>query len=609
MPAGTDIGSRTPSSSLVHLEEHGPGIRSAGEQVLTTDRYPDYAVAGVAYEGNVARITIRDHGDSGLTALVRVVVEDDGEGERTLDFTVRGTEVLAVAGRVRSVEIDPAWYTLDVDRKNNHHPRRLNWVLRQHSRHEADLVGIDLRLFELSSDALSLGGGVGYWSTGMVSYRAERRGRRPGSSRPRPAAGSQPLPRWGRGPMPRQSCRCRAARASRPSSRGTGAEDWSGSLALRQPLRTPLEVGTRPTLYDSGLSLAAGLDVDQRPALEPWIALESARLPGAVPHFASLRQRFTVLPRAGTWSLQSSLAAAVPLRIVPRVYLVPSVDLGADWRLFGIGTAPPEGVASGLRAGGRSEAGGQPATGRAHGGLELLVPLVGGREDRLLDLVVFRSLTAALYFEAENRFTALPALGDGTGIESACGDRAERGHYLADRLAHGDRRRARRSLAHRRRPVNVAGLPVGEPAAPPLHPAAGRLTDRRWRAVGRVNLTRTRVVSNMLPTMHTYLELEVSLLDIDPRIWRRFQLGADDRFGDLHLAIQDSFDWDKGPHVGLSCGGPGPTHACRPRSVGPGLRKRRDTGCVGREAHAALPACVDDVPVHLRFRGQLGFML
>ena len=36
------------------------------------------------------------------------------------------------------------------------------------------------------------------------------------------------------------------------------------------------------------------------------------------------------------------------------------------------------------------------------------------------------------------------------------------------------------------------------------------------------------------------------------------------------------------------------------------LRKRRDSGCVGREAHAALLACADAVPVHLRFRGQLG---
>ena len=45
--------------------------------------------------------------------------------------------------------------------------------------------------------------------------------------------------------------------------------------------------------------------------------------------------------------------------------------------------------------------------------------------------------------------------------------------------------------------------------------------------------------------MHTYLEFEVSLLEIEPRIWRRFQLDADDTFGDLHLAIQDSFDWDR----------------------------------------------------------------
>ena len=49
----------------------------------------------------------------------------------------------------------------------------------------------------------------------------------------------------------------------------------------------------------------------------------------------------------------------------------------------------------------------------------------------------------------------------------------------------------------------------------------------------------------MLPAVHTYLEFEVSLSEIEPRIWRRFQLDADDTFGDLHLAIQDSFDWDR----------------------------------------------------------------
>jgi len=401
-------------------------MRSAGERVLTSDRYPDYAVAGVAYEGNVARITIRDHGDSGLSTSVRVVVEEDGEGERTLDFTVRGTEVLEVAGRVRSVEIDPAWYTLDVDRKNNHHPRRVNWVFRPYSRHEADLVGLDLHLFELAPDALRLGGGLGYRSTGMVSYELSAGG----AARIEPVAPGgwlKALPVVQPGAY--AAAELSLPRGARAAALFTwyGTEDWSGSFALRQPLRTALEVGTRPTHYDSGVSLAAGLDVDQRPALDPWIGLDSVRLPGAVPHFASLRQQFTVLPRDGTWSLQSSLAAAVPLRIVPRVYLVPRVDLGADWRLFGIGTAPPEEVESRLRADGRGGAGGQPATGRAHGGLDLLVPLVGGREDRLLDLVVFRSLTAALYFEAENRFTAFPALGDGrewsphAGIELSAG--------------------------------------------------------------------------------------------------------------------------------------------------------------------------------------------
>ena len=411
---------------LAHLERHRPGMRSVGEQVLTTDRYPDYAVAGVAYEGAVARITIRDLLDSGLTAPVRVVAERVGEGDRTLDFTVRGTEVLEVAGRVRSVEIDPAWHTLDVDRKNNHHPRRLSWVLRQHSRHEADLVGIDLRLFELSPDTLRLGGGVGYWSTGMVSYGLSA------GAAARIAPGD-PV-RWLAAAPSAEPGAYAAAELSLPRSARAGAlftwygaEGWNGSLAFRQPLRTPLEVGARPTYYDSGLSLAAGLYADQRPALEPWIGLDSVRLPGAVPHLASVRQRITVLPRDGTWSLQSSLSGAVPLRVVPRVYLVPSVNLGADWRLFGIGTAPPEGVASRLRAGVGSGADGLPATGRAYGGLDLLVPLVGGREDRILDLVVFRSLTAALYVEAENLFTAFPELSDGrewsphAGIELSAG--------------------------------------------------------------------------------------------------------------------------------------------------------------------------------------------
>ena len=411
---------------LDHLERRRPGMRSAGEQVLTTDRYPDYAVAGVAYEWEVARITIRDLLDSGLTAPVRVVVEGGGEGEQTLDFTVRGTEVLEVAGRVRSVEIDPAWHTLDVDRKNNHHPRRLSWVVRQHSRHEADLVGIDLRLFELSPDTLRLGGGIGYWSTGMVSYGLSA------GAAARIAPGD-PV-RWlttapAVVPGAYAATELSLPRGARAGGLFTwyGSDDWNGSLAFRQPLRMPLEVGTRPTYYDSGLSLAAGLNVDQRPALEPWIGLDSVRLPGAVPHFASLRQRFTVLPGDGTWSLQSSLSGAVPLRIVPRVYLVPSVDLGADWRLFGIGTAPAEGVESRLRAGSGSGSGEPAATGRVHGGLDLLIPLVGGREDRILDLVVFRSLTAALYVEAENRFTAFPALGDGrewsphAGIELSAG--------------------------------------------------------------------------------------------------------------------------------------------------------------------------------------------
>lgn len=44
--------------------------------------------------------------------------------------------------------------------------------------------------------------------------------------------------------------------------------------------------------------------------------------------------------------------------------------------------------------------------------------------------------------------------------------------------------------------------------------------------------------------MPTYIELEVSLIGITPRIWRRFLLPPDATFQDLHEAIQDAGPWD-----------------------------------------------------------------
>ena len=49
----------------------------------------------------------------------------------------------------------------------------------------------------------------------------------------------------------------------------------------------------------------------------------------------------------------------------------------------------------------------------------------------------------------------------------------------------------------------------------------------------------------MIAAMPAYFEFEVSLLEIEPRIWRRFQIDAEATFGDLHMAIQDCFDWDR----------------------------------------------------------------
>jgi len=45
--------------------------------------------------------------------------------------------------------------------------------------------------------------------------------------------------------------------------------------------------------------------------------------------------------------------------------------------------------------------------------------------------------------------------------------------------------------------------------------------------------------------MPTYFDLEVSLLEIEPRIWRCFQLAAVSSFETLHDAIQDAFGWQR----------------------------------------------------------------
>jgi hypothetical protein len=47
----------------------------------------------------------------------------------------------------------------------------------------------------------------------------------------------------------------------------------------------------------------------------------------------------------------------------------------------------------------------------------------------------------------------------------------------------------------------------------------------------------------MEAVMPRYYEFEVTLTDIEPAIWRRFQLPADAAFQDLHEAIQDSAPW------------------------------------------------------------------
>jgi hypothetical protein len=45
--------------------------------------------------------------------------------------------------------------------------------------------------------------------------------------------------------------------------------------------------------------------------------------------------------------------------------------------------------------------------------------------------------------------------------------------------------------------------------------------------------------------VHKYFDLEISLLEIEPRIWRRFLIRSEATFMHFHSAIQQAFGWQK----------------------------------------------------------------
>ncbi len=57
------------------------------------------------------------------------------------------------------------------------------------------------------------------------------------------------------------------------------------------------------------------------------------------------------------------------------------------------------------------------------------------------------------------------------------------------------------------------------------------------------NYTLIAVDPNLEKAMPTYLDLEVSLLEIEPRIWRRLRMISEATFMNLHYAIQHAFGW------------------------------------------------------------------
>ena len=54
-------------------------------------------------------------------------------------------------------------------------------------------------------------------------------------------------------------------------------------------------------------------------------------------------------------------------------------------------------------------------------------------------------------------------------------------------------------------------------------------------------LTLIVAVDASVTTMPKYFDLEISLLEIEPRIWRRFLIHSQATFMDLHDAVQQAF--------------------------------------------------------------------
>ena len=90
--------------------------------------------------------------------------------------------------------------------------------------------------------------------------------------------------------------------------------------------------------------------------------------------------------------------------------------------------------------------------------------------------------------------------------------------------------------------------------------------------------------------MPKYFEMEVSLLGIEPRIWRRFLIRAEATFQDLHNAIQEACGWENA-HLFEFLSGKGVEVSPPQFTMQKGLER------IARSEHAEAFDEEDDVPV------------
>ncbi|MBA7709646.1 hypothetical protein ES703_118568 [subsurface metagenome] len=303
-------------------------------------------------------------------------------------FNIKDGDVITVGGRVLSASIDPEWYTLDINRKNNYFPRKFNFFISKNSKYEADSLG---PAFGIASEPEQSDGvieldfmtGIQYKSEGVNSFYIE------GGSLINTVLPYQPLA------MPELSFSGVFAGIAYKSPREImiGAEylyyidgRWQAELVLKRE-----EKFIKEALYYLQIYYDLGLGLNEQKEISSSLDFIFAGFPFLHPFLVPLSVNTLFDPFTSNVQGTISLSLFPYLRLLPRVYLSPSID-GA----IGFGTEEVlevPGRARALKA--------YSGKHRFSAGMDLLFPIASDLDIKILNLFIFRSILSSIYIEIE----------------------------------------------------------------------------------------------------------------------------------------------------------------------------------------------------------------